>query len=164
MDAIKEFSTNKPEIIVLVGLPASGKSTWANIYVENRENTILLSSDKIREELFGDEATQGDPKKVFALLETRLIKNIKEGKNVVVDATSINRWERKNYIEIAKDFNAIPVAVIFDTPVEECKRRNQGRERVVPDFVYDKMLKKYEAPSIAEGFVMVLREKVKMEE
>ena len=53
----------KPILTVLVGLPGSGKSTYAN----KIKNAILCSSDKVREELYGDENIQGDKQKVFRI-------------------------------------------------------------------------------------------------
>lgn len=144
-----------PLVTVLVGFPASGKSTWAKAY--NYSNgDVILSSDAIRGEIFGSEEEQGNPKLVFDTLKERLIENLKKGNDVVIDATSINRWERADYISIAREYNAIPLAIIFDTPIDECKRRNSIRERKVPDFVYDKMAEKYEEPSTDEGFSAVI--------
>ena len=147
----KKVAPGCPMLQVLVGFPASGKSTYAKS--DNFANgSVVLSSDEIRAELFGSEEIQGNPAEVLATLKSRLKENLEDGEDVIVDATSINSLERSDYVKIAKECNTIPVAIVFDTPIEECKRRNQNRDRKVPDFVYDKMAAKYEEPSTDEGF------------
>jgi len=146
------------DMIILIGLPASGKSTWAKRYVTNRKFAALISSDSIRKELYGDEATQGDNNKIFSLVRERAEEALKEGKDVVIDATNMTIKDRSAYFDIAKTYGATVTGILFDTPVEECKRRNSKRDRVVPDFVYDKMLNRYEEPKLSEGFLMLIRE------
>ena len=139
-------------VYILVGLPASGKSTKAK-----ELPGVVLSSDSIRAELYGSEEEQGNPKEVFDALYQRMEMLLFRDLSVVVDATNINRWERSRAIELAKKWNARNIVCInIDTPLEECKKRNQTRERKVPEFVYDKMLQKYESPSYDEGFTMIL--------
>ena len=85
------------KITMLCGLPGSGKSTWAN--QNKRENTIILSSDKIREELFGAEEIQGNPKQVFNLLYKRAEEALKQEKNVIIDSTNLSRANREKFIK-----------------------------------------------------------------
>ena len=56
------------KLIILCGIPGSGKTTYAKKYIENNANTIHLSSDAIRKELYGDESVQGNPGEVFFFL------------------------------------------------------------------------------------------------
>lgn len=140
-------------VFILVGLPASGKSTKAKELPGN-----ILSSDTIRAELYGNEEEQGNPKEVFDTLYRRMETLLCLDESVIIDATNINRWERSRAIEIAKRFPRVRniICINIDTPLEECKRRNQARERKVPEFVYDRMMHKYEAPSYDEGFTSIL--------
>lgn len=142
-------------VTILIGLPASGKSTvakgMASPFVK------ALSSDAIREELYGDEATQGNPADVFSLLYKRLEYSLSQGFSVVIDATNICKRERSEAIRIAKKHGAKTEAVVMDTPIAECVRRNDKRERKVPDFVFDKMIAKYEEPNLSEGFDMIAK-------
>lgn len=144
-------------MILLIGLPGSGKSTWAERYSKNRKHTVSISSDKIREELYGDEATQGDNNKIFSLVRERAEEALKDCKDVIIDATNMTIKDRSAYFDIAKTYEATVIGILFDIPVEECKRRNSKRDRVVPDFVYDKMMKRYEQPQLSEGFTMLIR-------
>ena len=145
------------DMILLIGFPGSGKSTWAERYSTNRNYTVSISSDKIREELYGDEATQGDNNKIFSLVRERTEKALKDCKDVIIDATNMTVKDRSAYFDIAKTYGATVTGILFDIPVEECKRRNSKRDRVVPDFVYDKMTKRYEQPQLSEGFTILIR-------
>ena len=58
-----------PNFIMLVGLPAVGKDTWANEYIKKHPNTVIHSSDDIREELYGDASCQNNPEKVFEIID-----------------------------------------------------------------------------------------------
>lgn len=144
-------------MILLIGLPGSGKSTWAERYATNRKHTVIISSDKIREELYGDAAKQGDNNKIFSLVKERAEEALRNCKNVIIDATNLTVKDRSVYFDIAIDFDATVTGILFDIPVEECKHRNSKRDRVVPDFVYDKMVKRYEQPQLSEGFTMLIR-------
>ena len=62
---------NRPSLILLVGIPGSGKTTYAEKYIKENPNAVHLSSDKIRAELWGNEATQGDNNEVFSLMQSR---------------------------------------------------------------------------------------------
>ena len=74
---------NRPSLILLVGIPGSGKTTYAEKYLEVFNNTIHLSSDKIRAELWGSETTQGDNNEVFSLMQSRAIEALNNGQNVL---------------------------------------------------------------------------------
>ena len=145
------------EMILLIGLPGSGKSTWAERFAANRNYTVIVSSDKIREELYGNEATQGDNNKIFSLVRERAEEALKDCKDVIIDATNMTIKDRSAYFDIAKTYDTTVTGILFDIPVEECKLRNSKRDRVVPDFVYDKMMKRYEHPQLSEGFAMLIR-------
>ena len=143
-------------VTILIGLPASGKSTYAA-----EEGSLVLSSDKIREELYGDESIQGNPAKVFFILYGMMEEAINDGaKHIIIDATNMSKRDRSKAIEIAKGGNHIVRAVVMDTPIAVCVRRNDARERKVPDFVFDRMLRKYEEPTLSEGFDIIEKKEV----
>jgi predicted kinase len=142
----------RPRVIVLVGLPGSGKST----YVEKRDG--VLSSDKIRRLLCDDPTNQSIHKQTFAMLR-RLLKIRLELERPVtyIDATNLTIAERRPYIKIAQDLGAIAEAIFFDVPVADCQRRNRLRDRKVPDDVIEKMSGRLRAPTRNEGFARITR-------
>ena len=142
------------KFIMLIGIPAAGKDTWANKYVKENPNTVIHSSDNIREELYGNQSIQGDPNKIFELMRSRAINDLCAGKDIIYNATNVSYRDRKSIIAEVKKLNLKIelIAKVFATPIEECKRRNNLRDRQVPDYVYDKMLKKWKTPCEWEGF------------
>ena len=141
---------NRPKLILLVGPPGCGKSTYARDYISNHFDTIHLSSDLIRKELWGDEAIQGDNSEVFSLMQTRAIEALNNGQNVVYDATNITRKDRSYIIKLCPKFVQIEAHIVWAS-IEMCIERDAARERTVGKEVIDKMLKKFQAPFIDEG-------------
>lgn len=133
----------RPTIIILVGLPGAGKSTYAKEYVENYPNTIHLSSDAIRKELWGDESVQGDNAQVFSLMQSRAVDALNSGKSVVYDATNITRKDRACIINVLPRFVKIEAHVIW-APIKTCIERDAARNKTVGKEVIDKMLKRFQ--------------------
>jgi predicted kinase len=147
-----------PDFIMLIGLPACGKSTWACHYAKNHPHSVVLSSDAIREELYGDESIQGDPNVIFGKMRSRALQELRKGNSVVYDATNICFKDRKGILNsVNKELPEVWITgIVFATPVEVCKEWNQKRARSVPDFVYDKMLHRWQTPFDGEGFNSIL--------
>ena len=142
---------DRVKLILLVGIPGSGKSTYADGYVMNYFNTVHLSSDKIREELWGNEATQGDNGMIFSIMQSRAIEALRDGKSVIYDATNVTRKDRSYIIDICPKFVQIEAHVVW-APIQTCIERDASRERTVGQAVIDKMLKRFQPPFYDEGF------------
>lgn len=138
------------EFIMLVGIPASGKSTYAKELEKNRYH--IHSSDEIRKELTGDENTQVVNEKVFQVLHKRIKSDLEQGISCVYDATNISMKRRIAFLNEIQKYDCHKKCILFATPVEVCKERNQIRDRKVPDHVFDKMLKQFQCPYYYEGW------------
>jgi predicted kinase len=139
-------------IVVLVGLPAAGKST----YIE-RLGATALASDEIRRLLSDDPANQSIHRRVFGVVRDLLKQRIELGRPVTyIDATNLTPRERRPYIKLAELYDCDVQAMFFDVSVEECRRRNRERQRVVPDDEIMKMAQRLVPPTIEERFSRVL--------
>lgn len=138
---------------MMVGLPGSGKSTFAENYVTvNSKKPVILSADKLREELYGDPSILGDYKKLFAEIYRRLRLHLKNGEHVVFDATNIKKEHRKIFFDNIADIDCVPVCVVMVADKHISKRRNNKRKRVVPAYVIERMAESWEEPEADEGF------------
>lgn len=146
----------QPRIILTIGLPGSGKSTW----LADR-GIAALSSDALRKLLLDDEDDQSANRSIFMVLRLLLKKRLQLKRPVTyVDATHLSLWERKPYLHLAKLYGCDVEALWFDEPFEVCLERNAARTRVVPPDVMQRMRQRLQPPTLEEGFsrIVVLRE------
>lgn len=146
-------SSERPRIVLLVGLPGSGKST----YLE-KLGVSSLSSDEMRRLLVDDVTNQTIHGQVFASIRYLLRQRIRLGRPVsYVDATNLTRKDRKPFLQMAGLYDCSVEALFFDVPLATCKERNRKRGRMVPEDVMDAMAARLTPPSIGEGFDRVTR-------
>ncbi len=146
-------------LYIAVGLPGSGKSTYAKNFIKDKD-IEYLSSDSLRAVYGKSEEDQTVTPLVFGHIKRKVDEFLKDGKNVMVDATSVNRKERSDYINTAKKYGAKVVAIVFKMDrqglIDRNKKRGEQGGRVVPDWVIDKMLAKFEEPSYSEGIDVMI--------
>ena len=155
-------SASKGVVVLAVGLPGSGKSSWFK-----RHSVTPLSSDLLRSMLFDDPAEQRFQDLVFSNLRSMLKARLIARRPMnYVDATNLTPQERHNWIKLAKDFGYEVQAVFFDVPLEVCIERHHRRDRIVPEDVMRKMAAKLKPPTFEEGFakITVVRVKQKSED
>lgn len=145
------------KFIMMCGLPGSGKSTQAAEYVEKASKAVVVSSDAIRMALWGDANDQREPKTVFEIMFHKTVAALKEGYDVVYDATNLTAKGRKNTLaEIRQFVDCEAILVFVACSISECKRRQNMRDRKVPDEVIDRMARHFEAPWYNEGWNSIL--------
>ena len=144
-------------VVLTIGLPGSGKTTWFK-----RRGVAPLSSDMLRSILFDDITEQRYQGLVFStlrsLLRARLIAKMPWN---YVDATNLSPHERRQWIKMAKSFGYDVQAVFFDVPLEICLERNRRRERTVNDEIMHKMAERLRPPNFKEGFSKITVVRVK---
>ena len=144
-----------PKFIMLIGLPGSGKSTYAAKLTNTQKVTKYLSSDKIREELYGDESIQGDPNKIFRIMHERVKEYLAEGYDVVYDATNVTRKNRRGIVtEVKKYCDDIEAHIVW-APYTECITRDKTRKKSVGEDVIRKFLYRWQSPNYDEGFTNI---------
>ncbi len=144
-------------VVLAIGLPGSGKTTWFK-----RRGVTPLSSDMLRSILFDDITEQRYQGLVFStlrsLLRARLIAKMPWN---YVDATNLSPHERRQWIKMARSFGYEVQAVFFDVPLEVCLERNRRRERTVNDEIMHKLAERLRPPNFKEGFSKITVVRVK---
>jgi len=156
-------------LVLLRGIPASGKSTWVK---ENKLEAYALSSDHIRtlfqapslnvegESILHNYESTKVWKTLYEMLEARM----SHGEFVIVDATNTTKKELMKYKTLAKKYRYRIYCVDFsDVTIEEAKKRNASREpfKRVPENVIDRMYTRLqENIELPSGIKMIKPEEI----
>jgi len=141
---------NMINLILLIGLSGSGKSTWIKNNKSKWINTIVICPDEIRKELTGNVSDQSKNKEVFELTKMLTIYNLKKGNNVVLDATNLDTVYRIPFVnDVNKEVKFNKISLVFYVSKEEAKQRikkdieNNIDRANVPDDIIDAQYQKY---------------------
>jgi predicted kinase len=137
-------------LIVPVAVPGSGKSTLLGQVLPH--SGFRHGPDDVRRALYGSVEEQGHGGKVHDAARACLECRLAVGLPAAYDATNLTKRERLNLLVMADQNDYYTVALIGQVSKEVAKERNAQRTSPVPEFVIDRMVKKLEVPTTAEGF------------
>jgi predicted kinase len=128
---------NSPEMIIFIGIPASGKRTF---YEQNFAATHERISLDILKTRFSE--------------DKRLMEAVDSGKSCVIDNTNVSVSERKKYIDIAQRHRYKIIGYYFRSAIDECRIRNDQRQgkKKIPEIALRNKIAHLERPSKREGF------------
>ncbi len=151
---------------LLIGPPASGKTTLARALAPllsgpGEPQAVVLSTDAIRAEVFGDAAVQGPWSAIEQLLHQRIREAVAAGRPVIVDATHARRpWRLALTQALVLPAPVEWVGWWLCTPLATCLEWNQHRQRLVPEPVIKELAAALADPHVgpcrAEGFAAVV--------
>ena len=149
-----------PELVMLCGIPCSGKSTYVEKLkkLDYWKDSVVLSTDDYIEkvaqennttynEIFEDCISEATRQLELAFIEAK-----DKGKNIIWDQTNLSVKARKK--KLAKLPSFYPRGVVyFDISLEEALRRNENREgKYIPKSVLKRMWHQFEIPTLEEDF------------
>lgn len=157
-------------LILTIGIPGSGKTTWAKKYLKEHPNgTVIISSDEIRKELTGTEQCIDPTQNELIHHETRkrakeilqssseLRKKWGTWPTVIIDSTNVDIEEWEAYKQLG---SSVMIAKIFDTPPEQAFNNLQNRDRKVPlniiQWKWETLLKN--SPYLSKYFNLIVKE------
>lgn len=143
---------SKGKLNIVIGAAGCGKSTYINSI--KKPSDIVISTDEIRTEIFGNADCQDKSGLVFAIFHGRIAEALSKGKTVWADATNISVLARSDYFKYAKGY--FIKAHILPASLETCMYRNANRERKVPSVVISKMIHFIELPTKYEPMTSVV--------
>lgn len=136
------------KIILLQGLPASGKTTWAKEKVIlDQGDTVRVNKDDLREMMFASKWSKDRERQVLNVRDFIVEQSLKEEKNVIIDDTNFSNKHEQRMYEIASGWDDVEIEVVkFDTPLVECLERNKKRNNAVPERIIWDMYYRYILP------------------
>ena len=138
------------KVFVMIGIQGSGKSTVGK-YLARQENAIVVSTDEIRRKVSSNPV-------VFKIFFATAKSLVRQGKNIIMDATNINESYRKGIFQNLAEFDCKFIACVLDTDRKTCGSRIKQREKtdpkshVIPLHLVDEYFERFGYPTKEEGF------------
>jgi predicted kinase len=142
------YRDSYPQVVLTFGISGSGKSTWI---AKNIPDYDAISLDKLRTEITGDRAHQGENNKVLRIAKEELKNHLRNHHKIVWDATGLRRDFRQQVISVSRNYGALITLVIFHCEEEIYFERNRQRCYSIPEAVLVKQLRSMEFPELDEA-------------
>ena len=124
MSETKTITIPELSLVLLIGASSAGKSTFAHRHFKPTE---ILSSDFCRGLVSDDENDMDATKAAFDVLHYIAVKRLAARRLVVVDATNLKPEDRKPFVDLAREYHVLPIAIVLEPPQKVCTARNQAR-------------------------------------
>ncbi len=138
------------KVIVMRGLPGSGKSTWAKqLVAENPNSYKRINRDELRLMFDHGYVSKGNEKFIKQVRDMLILKALADGKHVIVDDTNLSERSLVRIRQLVQEFNkehndqVVVELQVMETSLAECIARDEGRERPVGENVIRKMHRQF---------------------
>ncbi len=141
-------------LILMIGISGSGKSTYVqSVLRQSYPDAAVVSSDRIRGEFFGSEADQRSGEKVFQEVRRRIRRELKAGRDVILDTTALSRKARRSILCDVRSFPDLHREChVILAPPQDALENQSRRERQVPMEVIYRQMSSFAVPEMSEGF------------
>lgn len=137
------------KLIMTIGLPGSGKTTWAKDYQKKNPNTVLVNKDELRAMLHQSVHSHGREDFVLKIRDHIIREALSAGHDIIVHDTNFADKHQTWLEQMAKAYKAEFVVQYFtDVSLDECIKRDQKRPNYVGEKVIRKMYNDYLAPKV----------------
>lgn len=140
------FTPSQKEMLIMVGFQGSGKS-FVSKYISQKYNYEIVNRDT---------------EKTIPKCIKKATKFLDENKNLIIDNTNSSEENRKQWIELAKQYNYEVRVLHMQTPIELCKHNNVYRSitqdiDIIPDIAYNMYKSKFQVPNKEEGIKEIIK-------
>jgi protein phosphatase len=150
-EQLNQLKVPELSLVALIGVSGAGKSTFARKHFKPTE---VLSSDFCRGLVSDDENSQEATNDAFDVLHYVAGKRLARGLLTVVDATNVREEDRKQLVELAREYHCLPVAIVLDVPERIAHQRNASR----PDRQFGEHVIRNQARALKRGLHGLRRE------